>query len=65
MLYPRHDQSGTAIYADQLGWFGGSFKHIWRSHGMSGIYIYIIHMPEQSPDSAPPQIHLVTGSLEK
>ena len=23
-LYTRHDTSGTAIYADQLGWFGGS-----------------------------------------
>ena len=28
---------GTAIYADQLGWFGGSIDwHIWQSHGASG-----------------------------
>ena len=37
---PRH--SMYAIYADQLGWFWGSMgRHIWQSHGVSGIYIYI------------------------
>ena len=28
---------GTAIYADQLGWFWGSIdRHIWQSHGVFG-----------------------------
>ena len=27
---------GTAIYADQLGSFGGQCRHIWQSHGVSG-----------------------------
>ena len=31
---------GTAIYADQLGWFWGSMgRHIWQSHGVFGNWL--------------------------
>ena len=38
-MTPHYTQTlhGTAIDADQLGWFGGSMgRHIWQSHGASG-----------------------------
>ena len=33
---PKHDLSGTAIYADQLGWFWGVNVGIYGMHGVSG-----------------------------